>query len=64
MKRKFTLFGHEYAFTHIFDDVCRYDFGGLRFDDGVLVSDTRQYWHKIGFGIYKRSNHWLFVGGV
>ena len=61
MKNKFTLFGVDYAYTYFTDNVSRYNFGAKYYIDGLLFKDTTigQYWHRIGFGLYYRSDSWL-----
>ena len=57
--KQFTFLGKRYFFTSIFDDISSYNFGGLYYVDNVLQKDTRSYWHKVAFGIYRKSNSWI-----
>ena len=63
MENVFTLFGREFAFTYVGDRISMYEFGAKSYinDNGNYVKDesTRRYWHKIGFGFYRRSDSWL-----
>ena len=61
--KKFTLFGKQYFFTHIFDRIVRYDFGCITRHENenleIITTDTRTYWHKIFLGFYKKSDSWI-----
>ena len=61
MEVLFTLFGTDFSFTRLGDHVSMYHFGCRYYEDGVLVEDTTvgQYWHRVGFGFYRRSDSWL-----
>lgn len=61
--KEFKLLGRDFAFTYIGDNISMYSFGAKHFVDGKLVKDTSigQYWHKLCFGIYIRSDSWLVI---
>lgn len=50
-------------FSHVFDNICSYQTGGIYevYNGNVLVEreDTQQYWHRICFGFYRKSEHWV-----
>lgn len=58
--KEFTFLGEKYFFTKLFDNTSSYSFGGRYLIDGKLVKNTAEYWHKVGFGIYRKSDNWRF----
>ncbi len=57
--KKFKVLGQDYAFTYVGDNICQYNFGFLYYENDILIKDTRQYWHKMIFGFYRRSESWI-----
>lgn len=60
--KEFTFRGKRYARTYLGDPIVRYGYGAVTTwitDEGTTVTDTRGYWHRIGFGYYRWSKSWL-----